>query len=485
MADGLRSSNFKSNACFADTNGLFFFGGKGISFFYPDNIRDNSYIPNVFITELGILNEPTKPGDVMGILQHQISETKEISIPPEYTYFSLKYVAINFTATSKNKYAYKLEGFHTDWNYVGNQRSVMFTNLDPGTYTFKVKACNNDGLWNQEGTALIIHILPPWWKTWWAKIAATLMVIGCVTLAYKLRVRNIRQQNKTLELQVQKRTEELAQQNEELIQSQEEITAQREIIEQQNNKIIKRNETLEAEVEERTHDLVEYNQQLEQFAFISAHNLRAPVARILGLGQILKISDENPEEARLIVDKIVFTTQELDRVVKDLNTVLEMRKNSTSEIVPINLEEELRLIKINLEKEIQDTQAIFVEDFSKGATLSTVKPYFDSILLNLTSNAIKYRHPNRRPVINIRSEVKDNYFHLTVQDNGLGMDMALCKDKIFTLYRRFHLHVEGKGMGLYLVKTQMTAMGGKIDVESKLDEGTIFHLIFKHIHDVP
>jgi signal transduction histidine kinase len=181
----------------------------------------------------------------------------------------------------------------------------------------------------------------------------------------------------------------------------------------------------------------------------------------------------------------VFTTQELDRVVKDLNTVLEMRKNFTSEIVPINLEEELRLIKINLEKEIQDTQAIFIEDFSKGATLCTVKPYFDSILLNLTSNAIKYRHPNRRPVITIRSEVKDNNFHLTVQDNGLGMDMALCKDKIFTLYRRFHLHVEGKGMGLYLVKTQMTSMGGKIDVESKLDEGTIFHLTFKHIQDAP
>jgi signal transduction histidine kinase len=295
-----------------------------------------------------------------------------------------------------------------------------------------------------------------------------------------------------LELQVYKRTEELAQQNEELIQSQEEISAQRdivsaqnqelktarEIIEKQNKEIIIRNETLEAEVEERTHDLVEYNQQLEQFAFISAHYLRAPVARILGLGNILNINNNDLKEARLIVDKITVTTEELDRVVTDLNKVLDMRRNSDSVIVPVNLEEEMRLIKINMEKEIQDTKAIFIEDFSKGLTLWTVKPYLDSILLNLVSNAIKYRHPNRNPVIRIHSELKDNHFHLTVQDNGLGMELELYKDKVFTLYHRFHLQIEGKGMGLFLVKTQLTLMGGKIDVASIPNEGTT--LSFKH-----
>jgi signal transduction histidine kinase len=103
--------------------------------------------------------------------------------------------------------------------------------------------------------------------------------------------------------------------------------------------------------------------------------------------------------------------------------------------------------------------------------------------LNLICNAIKYRHPGRNPVIRIRSEVKGNYFNLSIQDNGLGMDMALYKDKLFTLYRRFHLHIEGKGMGLYLVKNQITAMGGKIDVESKPNEGTTFYLSFKHTHE--
>jgi ligand-binding sensor domain-containing protein/signal transduction histidine kinase len=497
MADGLPSNDFKANASLRYRNEQFLFGGKGIAIFSPDSVQDNPFIPEVVITELGIRNERAKPGDFGGILQQQITETSTLTLPPEYNFFSLKYVALNFTATAKNQYAYKLENFHTDWNYVGDQRSVMFTNLDPGVYTFKVKACNNDGVWNEQGASLVIHILPPWWRTWWAKLAAILLLTGAIVSIYTLRVRNIKKQNKMLELQVQKRTEELAQQNEELIQSQEEISAQRDvvsaqndelqkarqIIEEQNKKIVIRNETLEAEVEDRTRDLVEYNQQLEQFAFISAHNLRAPVARILGLGHLLDITSDDLQEAKTIINKIVFTTEELDRVVRDLNTVLDMRRNSTSVIVPINLEEELRLVKINMEKEIQDTKTIFIVDFAKAPTLWTVKPYFDSILLNLISNAIKYRHPDRNPVITIRSEVNDNYFHLTVQDNGLGMDMALCRDKLFTLYRRFHLHIEGKGLGLYLVKTQMIAMGGKIDVDSHPDEGTTFYLSFKHTRD--
>lgn len=497
MTDGLPSNDFKGNSCLRYPNGQLLFGAKGIAVFNPDSVRDNPFIPEVFITELKILNEPVRPGDFDGILKQQISETHTLTLPPEYNFFSLKYAALNFTATAKNRYAYKLENFHTDWNYVEDQRSVMFTNLDPGTYTFKVKASNNDGVWNEQGSALVIHILPPWWRTWWAKLGSIFLLALSAVAIYKLRVGNIKKQNRLLELQVHKRTEELAQQNEELIQSQEEISAQRDIvsaqnqelhtarqiIEKQNEAILIRNETLEAEIEERTRDLVEYNQQLEQFAFISAHNLRAPVARILGLGHILDICNNDMQEARMIVDKIVFTTQELDRVVKDLNTVLDMRRNSASVLVPVNLEDELRLVKINLEKDIQDTNTTFIEDFSKATTLWTVKPYLDSILMNLISNAIKYRHPDRQPVITIHSKTEGNYFILAIQDNGLGMDMALCKDKIFTLYRRFHLHIEGKGMGLYLVKTQMTAMGGKIEVESKLDEGTTFYLFFKNLRD--
>lgn len=503
VEDGLSNNDFKSGACLRDRMGYLFFGGKGVCVFNPDSIRSNSFVPEVYITELRIGNEPAKPGNFGGILQRQISETSTITLRPDNNFFSLKYVALNFTAPNKNQYAFKLEGFHTDWNYVDNQRTVMFTNLDPGIYTFKVKARNRDGVSNEQGATLTIRILPSWWRTWWAMmIGITLLITGLLSL-YKLRVRSIEKRNAVLEWQVKKRTEELEHQNrnllqsqEELIQSQEEISAQRDIvsaqivelqearqiIEKQNKEIITRNETLEAEVEERTRDIVEYNEQLEQFAFISAHNLRAPVARILGLGNVLEICKNDLQETRFFTDKIVFTTRELDRVVKDLNTVLEVRRNSMSVIVPVNLQEELHLIKIDLEKEIQDTQTIFIENFSKGDTMLAVKPYVHSILMNLVSNAIKYRHPNRKPLIAIHSEVRGDQFCLTVQDNGLGMDLNAHKDKLFMLYSRFHLHVEGKGIGLFLVKTQVSAMGGKIDVVSSPDEGTCFHLSFKGMH---
>jgi ligand-binding sensor domain-containing protein/signal transduction histidine kinase len=497
VSDGLPSNDFKSNSGIRYGDRQLMFGGKGITIFSPDSISDNPFIPNVFITDLSIRNSKVRPGDSTGILQYQLSETKMLTLPPAFNVFSLSYVALNFTAPEKNRYAYKLEGFDDDWNEVGDQRSVMFTNLDPGIYTFKVKASNNDGRWNEAGAALTIRILPPWYRTWWANISSIVLVIFSAVSFYKIRIRSIRKQNKNLETQVHKRTQQLKLQNDELIQSREEIAAQRDIvsaqnlelqraratIELQNREIIKRNETLEVQVEERTRELVEYNQQLEQFAFISAHNLRAPVARILGLGHVLELNKSDSSDLKMIIDKIVLTTQELDRVVKDLSTVLEMRRNSSSVIVPVNLEEELRLIKVNIEKEIRETNTVFIEDLSKGARLWTVKPYLDSILLNLICNAIKYRHPEKTPVITIRSEIKDNYFVLSIKDNGLGMDMSLCRDKIFTLYRRFHHHIEGKGMGLYLVKTQMIAMGGKVDVQSKVNEGTTFYLYFKHIRE--
>lgn len=504
-SDGLFGNNFRPGVCLDDRMGNLFFGGKGVCAFNPDSIRSNSFIPEVFITELRIRNQPVKPGDSSGILKRPISETSMITLPPDYNFFSLKYVALNFTATAGNQYAFKLEGFHADWNYVDMQRTVMFTNLSPGIYTFKVKARNKDGVSNDEGATLTIRILPSWWRTWWAILIGAVLLIAALLSLYKLRVRSIEKRNAVLELQIKSRTEELEHQNrillesqEELIQSQEEISAQRDIvsaqivelqearqiIEKQNKEITVRNETLEAEVEERTRDIVEYNQQLEQFAFISAHNLRAPVARILGLGNVLDICKNNLQESQLITEKIILTARELDRVVRDLNTVLDVRRNSTSMIVPVNLQEELNLIKVNLEKEIQDTHTTFIENFSGGDTMFTVRPYIHSILMNLISNAIKYRHPGRRPVIAIHSEVKGDLFCLRIQDNGLGMDLKVYKDKLFMLYSRFHSHVEGKGIGLFLVKTQVSSMGGKIDVVSHPDEGTCFNLSFKRMHNV-
>jgi signal transduction histidine kinase len=139
----------------------------------------------------------------------------------------------------------------------------------------------------------------------------------------------------------------------------------------------------------------------------------------------------------------------------------------------------MELVYTTLQKEIDETNADIMADFSAIEMIHSVKPYIDSILMNLVSNAIKYRHPKRKPIITISTEQYKNYVCLSVQDNGLGIDLMKHKDKLFRLYSRFHSHVEGKGMGLYLVKTQVEALGGKVEVTSEVNHGITFKIFLQ------
>ena len=313
--------------------------------------------------------------------------------------------------------------------------------------------------------------------------------------------------NLKLEKMVQQRTEEISAQNEEikslneelmakqdhienqhyeLLQHNEQLLKARELIEQHNNEILQRNEFLEAEVEKRTSDLthanselIEYNHQLEQFAFITAHNLRAPVARILGLGIVLDLPGISEKEKQEITPKIMVSCQELDTVIKDLNLILEVKKSNNAVYTEINLFESVAKVKRLLEKEILETKATIKENFLEAPIIYSLAVYIDSILYNLIGNALKYRHPLRNPTVSLKSFYNKGYITIEVADNGLGIDLEKYNDKIFNLYKRFHSHVEGKGLGLYLVKTQVTSLGGKIEVKSELNKGTTFIISFK------
>lgn len=257
-----------------------------------------------------------------------------------------------------------------------------------------------------------------------------------------------------------------------------ELQSARQLIEQQNNEISKRNETLEEEVNKRMHELAEYNRQLEQFAFMSAHNLRAPVARILGLGNLLAISPEKAEEKDLIIGKIVSTARELDEVVRDINAIL-AQKNLTSITAPLNISEEFQKIRDVLSKEIQEVNPSIVEDFSKVGSVNSVRSYFQSIFLNLLSNALKFRAPDRKLEIKLATDLVDDYVVISCNDNGLGIDLSRFGNKLFSLYSRFHIQVNGKGIGLYLVRNQLASLGGKIEVESKEGVGSTFKVYLK------
>ncbi|TAH20986.1 MAG: hypothetical protein EAZ08_04565 [Cytophagales bacterium] len=321
--------------------------------------------------------------------------------------------------------------------------------------------------------------------------------------------------------ELQRKQDEILGQNEELTQQQAELFKQQQLIEQKNkeltllnkkmltNELVLRkayskisdakqmvadknkelevySENLEQQIRERTQqitqanaELIKQNNQLEQFAFITAHNLRAPVARLLGLSSILDLENKQNPDNEYIIGKMALVSNELDTVIKDLNIILEIKKGVNEIISNVKLSDKLAKVCGLLENQIIESQAIITSDFSAIDVIESVNPYIESIIYNLVSNAIKYRSYKRIPQIHLQTTVEKNSFLLTVADNGLGMNLSENKAKIFGLYRRFHDHVEGKGLGLYLVKTQIEALGGSIEIESIPGEGTTFYLSFK------
>jgi len=179
--NGLQSNLFNYASCKTSSGEMFFGGINGVTAFYPEKIRDNTYIPPVHITDFKISNQPVQIGGENVILNKHISETQKIKLSYKHSVFSFTFAALNYATSEQNKYSYMMEGFDTDWNDVGTRRFASYTNLNPGKYTFKVKASNNDGHWNEKGASIFISISPPFWKTLWFKF----IIVGII--AYIIR----------------------------------------------------------------------------------------------------------------------------------------------------------------------------------------------------------------------------------------------------------------------------------------------------------
>jgi signal transduction histidine kinase len=312
-------------------------------------------------------------------------------------------------------------------------------------------------------------------------------------------------QNELLEKVVYERTieitaqnEEIQAQNEELITLQEQLSFQNESLEKQNaellatwetidqqNEVLRMHtENLEVEVKKKARDLfvsnqelVSHNNQLQQFSFITAHNLRSPVARILGLINLLHLPYVDDQEREFILYQIQKTGYDLDQVIKDLSVILDIKKGLTENYEAISIIDTIHKVKALLQTELERNNVqlsitVDVEDIVLGLTA-----YLESIFFNLLSNAIKYRSPERLPHITISTKKNEDHISIIIGDNGLGIDMVNVENKLFGMYQRFHFHTEGKGLGLHLVKTQVESMGGKISVESELNTGTTFTIM--------
>jgi ligand-binding sensor domain-containing protein/signal transduction histidine kinase len=190
------------NTTFKGKDGKMYFGGvNGLNIFHPDSIRDNLFMPPIVITELELLNKPVVVGqDYDGfVMPVSISLAKELVLTPKQSVFTLAFSSLSFIRSDKNKYAYKLEGFDKEWNYTDSRRRfATYTNLDPGTYTFRVKGSNHDGLWNETGTTLKIIVQPAWWETLWFRASLFILLVSMVVIASRQRTSRMMNMNKIL-----------------------------------------------------------------------------------------------------------------------------------------------------------------------------------------------------------------------------------------------------------------------------------------------
>ncbi|MFQ5595385.1 MAG: two-component regulator propeller domain-containing protein, partial [Anaerolineae bacterium] len=223
--DGLQSNEFNWKAHYLAPDGEMFLGGvKGINAFYPSDIHDNPHAPSVFITGLQILNEPVEMKQD-GILQRPIESTDAIELSYADRVVSFEFAGLHYAAPERNQYAYMLEGFDEDWNYIGNRRFATYTNLPPGAYSFHVKVCNSDGVWNEVGRSLAVTVVPPFWDTWWFRFLIALALLGAVAGGIRLRIRSIEARSRELEAVVEERTHALVQRTEEIERRRQELEA--------------------------------------------------------------------------------------------------------------------------------------------------------------------------------------------------------------------------------------------------------------------
>ncbi len=226
-----------------------------------------------------------------------------------------------------------------------------------------------------------------------------------------------------------------------------------------------------------TEHLSEQNKQLEDFAHISSHNLRSPVSNLNSLLYLYNESD-NDEEREELFEKFETTIGHLTSTLNTLISALKTRSGGVKELEILSFKNVWKKTEEMISEKISETNATIISDFSKTPTIEYHKAYLESIFINLLTNALRYRSPKRAPEINVYTELVNGKIKMTIEDNGLGIDLARHGHKLFGLYKTFHRHADAKGVGLYLTKIQVETMGGIIYAESEVDKGTVFTIIF-------
>lgn len=226
-------------------------------------------------------------------------------------------------------------------------------------------------------------------------------------------------------------------------------------------------------------ELSKTNSRLKQLNYTTSHDLRAPISNLLAIFSLMDVSHINNEETREFIELLKKSTENLKTTLDNYVDDLKLQDTQSINLVDIKLMDVIDSIRLTLDSLIKDSNTTFQIDLSAFESVKFNPGYLESIFLNLITNSIKYAHPERDPVITIKTEISDAKKQLIFSDNGIGFDSEKQKDNVFGLNQTFHEHRDSKGIGLYLVYNHIISLGGKITVNSKVNEGAVFTLTFK------
>jgi signal transduction histidine kinase/ligand-binding sensor domain-containing protein len=428
--DGLQNNEFNSFAYHKTKNGEMFFGGiSGLNAFYPDQIPENNpYIPPVVLTRFA------QGGEELDF-ENSITNVTEIKLNWPNNFFEFEFAALSFAHPEKNQYAYTLEGFDDNWNFSGTLGNGRYTNLPGGSYTLRLFGSNNDGVWNENGHALKITIVPPVWQTWWFRVSAALLLAGGAFFAYRQRIRNIETRSRDLEMQVDQRTTEL----------QQEI-AQRTQIEE----VLRNNEMEKAIAAERSRLARELHDSVTQSLY--SLTLFTEAARHMAeedgnetieqyIGQIGAIGLQALKEMRLLVFELQPAELEKEGLVPALRRRLEA-----------------------VEGRAGVDARVVVDDFV--ILPGNIEQEFFRIAQEALNNALKHAAASS-VVVYLRRE--NGSIEMEIVDDGVGFDPQSLPDR--------------GGMGLKNIRERAERLGGAVDIRSNPGEGTRIKVTIEDFDD--
>lgn len=432
VTDGLPDNSIIRDAVAKASDGKLFFGGhKGYVSFYPQKVKENEVVPSVVITDISVFNMPIDklPPEVRKEITANSSDfTDELVLAYNRNHFSIEFSSLSYANPSKNKYAYKLDGYDTDWQYTGaSSRVANYNNLKSGSYTFHLKGSNENGLWNEQERVLQIRILPPPWKTAWAYTLYIILLSVLLYFTYRVIRQRIRE----------KQAQEL--QKMELVKTKE------------------------------------INQAKLQFFTNVTHEFLTPLT-------ILSASlDEMKMQAPQLDDFYKVMSENINRLIRLLQQILEFRKAESGNLKLKVSEGDLSAF---VRKEVEAFLPLMKKKkmhFSCTCQPDTIIGYFDpdkldKIVYNLLSNASKYNPEGGTIEVKLSLDAEENLVTLSVKDNGKGIS----KEGMKNLFKRFYegdyrrFNTIGTGIGLSLVKDLVTLHEGTIRVESEEGQGATF-----------